>query len=308
MRRTTRSPVARAAIVTLAWATALAFAQTPLPQGAADALAVGEARMAEALATYDAQYPDRPLWQEAFAAGRTAIGLAPDALEPVRFLAEAYSRSQWTGPAWTTWQDFLQRGGVLDDEGRALAAEVGKRLAYGFYEAGQREAALDRYVAVADLAPADAEAHVWAGRILVETERPAQAIPYWRRALELDPGDERAAYFLELAQAQARWGSGAVDAFRAGVALHEQGRLGEAAERFARASTLNPAYTDAWAWLGRTAFEQGLFDDAATYYGTAARLEPNDANLAYWVAEANRRAAPPADDGAEDEASDAGTD
>ncbi len=268
-----------------------ALAQPALPQAAADALAEGEARMAEALATYEAQYPDRPLWQDAFAAGRRAMTLAPDDLEPVRFLAEAYSRSQWTGPAWTTWQDFIRRGGVLDAEDRAYAADVGKRLAYGAYEAGNPDAALERYVAVAELAPDDAEAHVWAGRILVETERPEQAIAYWRRALELDPDDARAAYFLELAQEQAVWGSAAVNAFRAGVALYEEDRLPEAAERFARASTLNGGYVDAWAWLGRVAFEQSQFADAATYYGSAARLAPDDDDIAYWVNEARRLAA-----------------
>lgn len=282
------------AALTLALA-GFALAQSTLPQTAADALAEGEARMAEALATYEAQYPDRPLWQDAFAAGRLAMTLAPDRLEPVRFLAEAYSRSQWTGPAWTTWQDFLRRGGVLDDEGRALAADVGKRLAYGAYEFANYESALERYVAVTELAPEDVEAHVWAGRILVETERPAQAIPYWRRAVELDPDDARAAYFLDLAQEQATWGSAAVTAFRAGVALYEEGRLSEAAERFARASTLNGAYTDAWAWLGRVAFERGQYADAATYYGSAARLAPGDADLAYWSAESQRRAAPATD-------------
>lgn len=270
----------------------VALARSILPQGAADALAAGEARMAEALATYDPQYPDQPLWQDAYAAGRRAMTLAPDALEPVRFLAEAYSRSQWPGPAWTTWQDFLRRGGVLDDEARALAADVGKRLAYGFYEFANLDAAFERYVAVTELAPDDVEAHVWAGRILIETERPAQAVPYWRRALELDPADARSAYFLELALAQAEWGSAAVTAFRAGVALYEDDRPSEAAERFARASTLNAAYGDAWAWLGRVAFEQGRYADAETYYGSAARLEPNDANLAYWAAESRRLAAP----------------
>ena len=272
-----------------------ALAQSTLPQGAADALAEGEARMAEALATYDAQYPDRPLWQDAFAAGRRAMTLAPDRLEPVRFLAEAYSRSQWTGPAWNTWQDYLRRGGVLDDEDRAHAADVGKRLAYGAYEFGNYDVALERYVAVTEIAPDDVEAHVWAGRILVETERPAQAIPYWRRAVDLDPGDARAAYFLELAQAQAQWGSAAVTAFRAGVALYEENRLSESAERFARASTLNSGYVDAWAWLGRVAFEQGQYADAASYYGSAARLEPGDATYAYWVSESRRLGAPASD-------------
>jgi tetratricopeptide (TPR) repeat protein len=286
MRRT----LTRALAAALLAAYGLAFAQAPLPEAAASALAEGEAAMAEALITYEAQYPDRPLWQRAFAAGRRAASLAPDRLEPVRFLAEAYSRSQWTGPAWTAWQDYAARGGVLDDEGRALAADVGVRLAFGLYEQGRMEEALARYVAVTELAPEIEEAHVWAGRILIETERPTQAIPYWRRATELDPTDDRAAYFLALAQEQARWGTRAVDAFRAGVASYEAGRLSEAAERFARASTLNPEYPEAWAWLGRTAFERGTFEDAALYYGTAARLVPDDDTYAYWRAESQRRA------------------
>ena len=136
-----------------------------------------------------------------------------------------------------------------------LAADVGKRLAYGSYERGDLETALDRYVTVAELAPADIESHVWVGRILIETERPRQAMPFWRRAVDLDPTDARAAYFVELAREQATWGSAAVTVFRAGVALYEQDRPTEAAERFARASTLNEGYVDAWAWLGRVAFE-----------------------------------------------------
>ncbi len=279
--------------LTLAGALALggSFAQSTLPDAAAAALAEGEALMTEALNTYEAQYPDRALWQAAFAEGRRARSLAPDRLEPIRFLAEAYSRSHWTGPAWSTWQDYVRQGGELDDEATALAAEVGKELAYGAYERGERDAALERYVDVTELAPMDAEAHVWVGRILIESARPAQAIPYWQRALELDPADERAAYFLDLAQEQARWGTEAVDAFRAGVTSYEGGRLSEAAERFARATTHNPEYAQAWSWLGRVAFERGAYDDAATYYRNAAELVPDDETYAYWVAESERRAA-----------------
>ncbi len=282
---------ARTLFLALAVALGGAFAQSTLPDAAAAALAEGESLMAEALATYEAQYPDRTLWQAAFAEGRRARSLAPDRLEPIRFLAEAYSRSHWTGPAWATWQDYVLGGGELDDEATALAAEVGKELAYGAYERGERDEALERYAEVTEIAPMDAEAHVWAGRILIETGRPAQAIPYWQRALELDPNDDRAAYFLDLAQEQARWGSQAVDAFRAGVASYEDDRLSEAAERFARATTHNPEYAQAWSWLGRVAFERGAYEDAATYYANAAELEPDDANYAYWVAESERRAA-----------------
>jgi len=276
----------------VALALGLASAQTPLPEAAAEALAAGEARMAEALATYPAQYPDRPLWRQAFAEGRRAMSLAPEALEPARFLAVAYSRSNWYGPAWNAWRDYVRRGGDVSDDAEAqeLIALVGQELGFGAYARGDLDLALEYYQLVADLAPDDVNAFVWSGRILIETERPEQAIASWQRVLELDPDDARAAFFLELARDQARWGSAAVTAFREGVALYEQEQLGEAAERFARATTRNPEYPQAWAWLGRVAFERSQYADARTYYTRAATLEPGNETYAWFRDEATRRA------------------
>lgn len=255
-----------------------------LPEAAADALAEGEAAMAEALATYPAQYPDRPLWQQAFAAGRRAASLAPDRLEPLRFLAEAYSRSQWTGPAWLTWEEFVRRGGVLDEEARELVAIVGHELGYGAYARGDLDTALETYNRVTEWVPDDVASRVWVGRILIESGRPAQAVPFWNAVLELDPNDARAAYFLQLARDQAEWGTRAVNAFREGVEHYERGDLRAAAERFARATTLNAAYATAWAWLGRVAFEQGEYVDARRAYANAAGLEPTNETYSYFLA------------------------
>jgi len=254
-----------------------------LPEAAADALAEGEAAMAEALATYPAQYPDRPLWQQAFAAGHRAASLAPDRLEPLRFLAEAYSRSQWTGPAWLTWEEFVRRGGVLDEEALELVAIVGHELGYGAYARGDLDTALETYTRVTEWVPDDVESRVWVGRILIESGHPAQAVPFWRAVVELDPHDARAAYFLQLARDQAEWGTRAVNAFREGVAHYERGDLRAAAERFARATTLNATYAAAWAWLGRVAFEQGEYVDARAAYANAAGLEPDNETYRYFL-------------------------
>jgi len=261
-----------------------------LPSEAEAALRTGEARMAEALQTYPAQYPDRPLWQQAFAEGRRAVQFAPESLEPVRFLAEAYSRSHWTGRAWPAWMEFVDRGGVLDEEARELLALVGHELGYGAYARGDLETALDYYLTVSDLVADDIESRVWAGRILIETERPAQAVPFWRSVLELDPSDARAAYFADLAREQATWGTRAVEVFREGIALYEQGAPRAAAERFARATVINPAYPAAWAWLGRVAFEAGDFVDARRAYANAAGLAPDDETYRYFLAQSIARA------------------
>jgi tetratricopeptide (TPR) repeat protein len=261
-----------------------------LPAEAETALRTGEARMAEALRTYPAQYPDRPLWQQAFTEGRRAMQLAPESLAPVRFLAEAYSRSQWTGRAWPAWMEFVDRGGVLDEEARELVALVGHELGYGAYARGDFETALDYYLTVSDLVADDIESRVWAGRILIETERPDQAVAFWRSVLELDPSDARAAYFVDLAREQAAWGTRAVDVFREGIALYEQGAPQAAAERFARATVINPRYPAAWAWLGRVAFEAGDYADARRAYANAAGLAPDDETYRYFLAQSIARA------------------
>lgn len=282
-------PIAIAAVLVFG----LALAQAPLSTAAAEALEAAEARMAEALATYPAQYPDRPLWQQAFAEGRRAMTLAPDALEPARFLAVAYSRSNWYGPAWNAWQDYVRRGGDVgqDAEARTLIAQVGHELGYGAYSRGDLDVALEYYEGVVDLVPEDVNAHVWTGRILIETERPEASIASWQRVLELDPDDARAAYFLELARDQSRHGTAAVNAFREGVEAYGQGRLGEASESFARATTRNAEYAQAWAWLGRVAFERERYGDAETFYRRAATLEPSNDTYAWFRDEAARRAA-----------------
>jgi tetratricopeptide (TPR) repeat protein len=252
--------------------------------------------MAEALVAYGAaQYPDRPLWRQAFAAGRRAQTLAPDRLEPLRFLAEAYSRSNWHGPAWATWLEYLRRGGpdVIDADGEAqrLVAAVGHELGYGAYARQDFDLALDFFLTIIDLVPTDVDAHVWAARILTETERPAQAIAYWRRVAELDPSDRRAAYFLDLTEQQALWGTRAVNAFREGVAHYEAGRLAEAEERFARAALLNPAFPEPWAWHGRVRFERGDYQQAGGLYARALALVPGNETYAYFRAESERRLA-----------------
>src|SRR5690625_6057871 len=76
-----------------------AFAQ-PLTDAAAERLARARATAQQPLATYPAQYPDRPLWQETFAYIEEAISLAPSSPEPYRFQAIAHTMANWYGPAW----------------------------------------------------------------------------------------------------------------------------------------------------------------------------------------------------------------
>lgn len=291
----------------------LASAQE-LPTNAQEALERGEAAAAEALATYDAQYPDRPLWRQAFREGRTAIELAPGHPEPLRFLARAYSLANWYGPAVDKWRAYLDAGGTFREDDGELFAEVGNQYAFSAYQAGQKEVAAERYAEVVSLQPENVEAHRWLGRIALELGLPEQAVAAWRTVLELDPDAEGAEYFLELAQAQARWGVQAATAFYEGIAAYEAGDMSQARNRFATASARNAQYAAAWAWLGRVHFEQQQYADANAAYARALSLEPDNDNYQWFTRESERlmaadtdpdEGAAPADENASD-AGDAG--
>jgi len=301
LRRAVRGTVTLLALLTL-WAPAL-FAQGALPSNAAEAIERGERLMEEALATYDAQYPDRPLWQQAFREGRNAVDLAPGRPEPLRFLAEAYSRANWPGPAVLTWEQFIAAGGELDDEAEELYVTAANANAYAAYEQGNLQLAAEMYLRVTQNVPTNLEAHRWLGRILLEAGRPEQAVAAWQTVVELDPADRGARYFLDLARAQARWGTEAATAFFEGVAAYEAGDMTQARNAFAVATARNADYAEAWAWLGRVAFERGDYQDALTAYTRASELEPSNTTYAWFRQESQRLAgggATPASDDADD--------
>lgn len=259
-----------------------------LPANAQEAVDRGEALMAEALATYDAQYPDRPLWQAAFREGRTAVSLAPGNPAALRFLAEAYSRANWPGPAVNTWKEFAQAGGAFDDEAAELFGQDANANAYALYQQGDKAGAAEAYLEVTRYLPNNIEAHRWLGRIMLELRQPEQAVVAWRNYLDLDPTDEGAKYFLTLAQAQARWGIDAANDFFAGIKAYEEGNLTTARTSFASATARNSQYAEAWAWLGRVAFEQQHYDDAAVAYGRALALDPGNDNYSWFKRESER--------------------
>ncbi len=277
-----------AAVAALLLTAPAAFAQSPLPSNAEQAIARGQALMQEALATYDAQFPDRPLWQQAFREGRNAVQLAPGHPEPLRFLAEAYSRSNWPGPAVATWNDYVAAGGTLEGEARELFLRDGNEVAFAAYQQGNLEEAAERYLAVASAVPDDVEAHRWLGRILLELGLPQQATAAWQTVVDLDPTDDGARYFLNLSRAQTRWGAEAANAFYRGVAAYEAGDLTTARSAFAQASARNANYAEAWAWLGRVAFEQGNYEDAFNAYSRASELEPGNTTYSWFRQESQR--------------------
>lgn len=281
--------IARVWVLVLVALVPLALAQ--LSEEAERALERAEAAMQEALGTYERQYPDRPLWQEAIRAAREATELEPGAAEPLRLLAEIYSRSNWYGPAWTSWNAYLDAGNDLSSADAPLFVAVGNELGYTAYSRGDMDAALEYYQRVIEVVPYDKEAYVWAGRILLETGEPEASIPYWETVVERDATEERAQYFLQLARNQAEYGIDAANAFQEGVSLYEEGQLSAASGRFIQAARASESFSEAYAWAGRTLLESGHPERAIPYWEALLGRDETDARARYFLSLARDQAA-----------------
>ncbi len=174
------------------------------------------------------------------------------------------------------------------------AFAYGQRASDAFYEglalyySGQIDQAWLSFAEAARSNPSYRKAFVWAGRVALELGQPGDAIQYWRRATELDPGDEGAAYFLRVAQNQSRWGAEAFTSFEEGLNLYNQGDLESAEASFQTATNLSPEYPEAWAWLGRVNFEANDYNAALNAFERAFELEPSSDAYRYFYQESAR--------------------
>lgn len=158
------------------------------------------------------------------------------------------------------------------------------------YDAGELEEAHEEFLKAAEAAPTFKEAFVWTARTSQELGRPDEAIAYWQTVLRLDRNDDRARYFITNARQAIVYGTEASEAFSRGLAAYQSGDGPKAQAEFAAAAAAAPDFLQAWAQLGRVAFQNRDYEVAASAYANAARLAPADEDYAFFAAEAARLA------------------
>lgn len=151
------------------------------------------------------------------------------------------------------------------------------------YEEGRFEAALEAFKAATELNPDYLEAWVWTGRSSLELGHSAEARRYWQHVLTINPEDARARHFIAVADAQERWGVEAAQAFFAGIAEYEAGRLDMAVTHFRQALAANPRYQEAAVWTARSYQELGEPQNAIPFWEQVLALAPQDARAAHFL-------------------------
>lgn len=237
--------------------------------------------------------------EQALEAFRTAADLNPDYLEAWVWAGRSSLELGRPAEARRYWQQVLARNPddararyflAVADEQERWGAEAAQAFFAGIaaYEAGELAQAVGHFRRALAANPRYKEAAVWTARSYQELGDPQSAIPFWEQVVALDPQDTRAAYFLQLARNQVRYGGEAAGAFMQGVERYQLAQLPAALEAFRQAVAENPRYLDAWAWLGRVYFELGDYAEAAAAYERALALAPDNEAYRFFAEEARR--------------------
>src|SRR5262249_44841247 len=135
-------------------------------------------------------------------------------------------------------------------------AQAHAHLGLTMLREGQPGDALPWLKRAAELDPANATFQEFLGDLYMEREEPAEAIPYFERALALTE-EKRPDVHLSL-----------------GWAMQEEGRLAEAREHYQTALEIQPDSAVAHLNLGGLSEEQGRMDQAETAFREALRVQP----------------------------------
>lgn len=161
-------------------------------------------------------------------------------------------------------------------------------LGLAMWKSGDAEGALEGFQAALDIAPQHVKSLVNSGRVLLELQRPIDALEILKRAAELVPDDVQTARVLARAQAEAGLAKEAETTYRTllsshpddawslnnlGLLLIQQDRCAEAVGALARAAQLDGDLACVQNNLGAALERTGHFAAAREAYAQAQQLD-----------------------------------
>ena len=181
-----------------------------------------------------------------------------------------------------------------------ILAATAFREGITLYNQGSLSEANARFVASLTYNPNYLDAAKWAARTYQEAEDNSNAIRYWRTALNIDPNDEAAKYFLSTLLSisnnpyDTRPNLNSLDnsqvnnPFDKGLESYQLADFEVAKEYFLLATKQGATRSEAWGWLGRIHFEQNNYKEALRYYKKALKFDPNNKNFAFFMKESKK--------------------
>jgi len=236
----------------------------------------GVQKMEEALATYgEAQYPDKPLWKEAFSLAEETIEKEPQYLDAYSYLAYMYRKTNWWAKEIETWDLYLQK---LQERGEKIdsrqISQTYLRLAYSYFYQKNLNLARESLQKAVEVSPQWAEPYLLWARIEYEDGNMEEAEKLYSKAFELDPSLKEAEYFAQMAEKAQIYGKSAYEAYVAGYQSFAAGNLERAEQYLREATRLNPEMKEAYYWLGRTLYDAGKLKEAEKAWEKVLEIDP----------------------------------
>lgn len=169
------------------------------------------------------------------------------------------------------------------------AASQAYRAGIAAFEAGDYEVALEQFVLATTENPDFEAPYEWTARAAAEAGQPSIAYDYWQRVLADNPGDERAAWFVELSRTQVRWGTAAANAYYIGSAAFERGDYHEAVREFQVAYEQAPNWNRALEWYARALMQVGRAAESGPLWQELTEREPSNQTARYFANQATLR-------------------
>ncbi|WP_161881378.1 tetratricopeptide repeat protein [Deinococcus alpinitundrae] len=192
-----------------------------------------------------------------------------------------YQQAAQLAPSDKTVPYFLQ---ISQNAGKyGPAATTAFSRAYQAIDKGDKAGALKLYQQATAAAPNFLEAWREQGRLGLELGDLPAATAAYTAATQLPGVSAADRYNLGVVQEAQGVGLSAVQAFRAAYTKYAAGDKAGAETGFIQATQLSPRYAKAWAWAGRVAYENKDYPAAASAYGQAVVLDPNDKSSAYYL-------------------------
>jgi tetratricopeptide (TPR) repeat protein len=235
-------------------------------------------KMKEALKTYnrESQFPDKPLWQEAFALATQATQNAPEYRESYLYLALMYHQTGWfakEAEAWETYLHLLEQEKASTSVTKNLLATY-LRLANLYLFQKKHDLALQTLKKTEELKVESSQILLLKAKILYEEDRIQEAIASLRKILNENPQHDEARYLLDFYSKAEKFGKQAYSLYVEGYKSYAAGDLFKARTLLSKATEINPEMKEAYYFLGRTLYDLGELDEAEKVWRKLLALDP----------------------------------
>ncbi len=236
------------------------------------------AKMKKALNTYnrESQFPDKPLWQQAFTLATQTAQNVSGYRETYLYLALMYHQTGWFAKEAEAWEEYLQ---LLEREkARAFAAKnllaAYLRLANLYLLQKKYNLALQTLKKAEEIEPDSSQVLLLKAKILYEENNIQEAIASLRKILSKNPQHDEALYLLDFYSKAEKFGKEAYSLYVEGYKSYAARNLPKARTLLSKAVEANPEMKEAYYFLGRTLYDLGELNEAEKVWKKLLEIDP----------------------------------